>query len=109
MEEREPKQGTHTTVVVCALCTGQGKTFGIRKALTCVECGGSGLLKFVDGQMRRVPLERSRSFNWHEFDYNGESRSRSLRRNGVKLRSTPEGEVDSVVEELLEELDTDED
>ena len=71
-------------VIICALCAGYGKTFGAVSSLTCVECGGSGLLRIInDRVVRKVPVPTDVDYNWYDFDYTGEHRTRSLERNGV--------------------------
>lgn len=83
-DDEKPKPRKVDRVIICALCNGYGKTFGVRGSLTCVECGGSGLLRIVDSKtVRKVPLLKEIKYSWYEFDYTGEHRSRSLERNGV--------------------------
>ncbi len=83
-ESNKPTPAKRVSILICSKCNGYGKTFEVTAPLTCVECGGSGLLKIINhSTVRKIPLQEEQDRNWYDFDYTGESRSRSLERNGV--------------------------
>ena len=79
-----PRPTKTTRIIICANCNGYGKTFGITRALTCLQCGGGGLLKIIDDRLvRKMTFIVVEDCNWYDTDFTGEHRSRSLERNGV--------------------------
>lgn len=100
---------TKKTIITCGRCNGYGTTFGATSSLTCIDCGGSGLLEIHHGSglpIRKVPKPEVQSYCWRDVDYNGEPRINSLRKNKVKIRDSTNSVESNSVEDLLDELES---